>query len=125
MTPREPCLPSALTRRSFLSATAATLAASPLLADSPAATPPAPAPAPGPAPDAPQCAPACDPATLELLAKRPYITPMAEFNGFVREKPIPYEFSSEKLREVGLHRDTWRLEVLAENPKNEHVERPL
>src|SRR5258706_16480413 len=110
MTPREPCLPSALTRRSFLSAAAVTLAASPLLAESPAATPPA----PGPGPDAPQCAPACDPATLSLLAKRPYITPMAEFNGFVREKPIPYEFSPEKLREVGLHRDTWKLEVLAE-----------
>ena len=54
--------------------------------------------------------PATPEAELAGLTDRlPYLTPMSKFGGFVREKPPPYDLSAEKLREVGLDRETWRL----------------
>lgn len=44
----------------------------------------------------------------------PYFTPQADFRGVSRGKPLPFTLSEEKKRAVGLTRDTWRLEVVAD-----------
>ena len=61
----------------------------------------------------------------ELAAKLQYLTPMERFGGFVREKPAPYDLPAEKQREVGLHRDTWQLEVIGEEGGNSKVDHPM
>jgi DMSO/TMAO reductase YedYZ molybdopterin-dependent catalytic subunit len=53
-----------------------------------------------------------------LLAKLgPYLTPQASFRDVSRGKPVPHSLPPERLREAGLTRDTWRLEIL---PDPEH-----
>ena len=54
-----------------------------------------------------------------------YLTPMERFGGFVREKPAPFSLSPERLREVGLDRQTWQLEVLPEEGGDSQVDHPL
>ncbi|MCE9608492.1 MAG: molybdopterin-dependent oxidoreductase [Planctomycetia bacterium] len=48
----------------------------------------------------------------------PYFTPVEDFRDVSRGKPLPHSLPEEKKREVGLTRDTWRLEVVSdsENP---------
>ena len=48
----------------------------------------------------------------------PYFTPQADFGDVSRGSPLPYTLPEEKKREVGLTRETWRLEVISdpENP---------
>ena len=43
-----------------------------------------------------------------------YFTPPAEFQDVSRGKPIPHTLSEEKKREVGLTRETWKLEVISD-----------
>ncbi len=47
-----------------------------------------------------------------------YFTPAADFRDVSRGKPIPHTLSEEQRRAVGLTRETWKLEVIAdpENP---------
>src|SRR5688572_12177676 len=47
-----------------------------------------------------------------------FFTPQAEFRDVSRGKPLPHSLPEEKKREVGLSRDTWKLEVFSdsENP---------
>ncbi|MBL9093633.1 MAG: molybdopterin-dependent oxidoreductase [Planctomycetaceae bacterium] len=47
----------------------------------------------------------------------PYFTPTEDFRDVSRGKPVPHSLPEEKLREVGLTRDTWRLEVLSDPDK--------
>jgi DMSO/TMAO reductase YedYZ molybdopterin-dependent catalytic subunit len=55
------------------------------------------------------------PELAEALAKlESYLTPPDDFNDVSRGKPVPHSLSDEKKREVGLARDTWRLEVVAD-----------
>jgi DMSO/TMAO reductase YedYZ molybdopterin-dependent catalytic subunit len=49
---------------------------------------------------------------LEKL--EPYLTPPAEFRDVSRGRPIPHTLPEAKRREVGLARDTWKLEVIAD-----------
>ena len=44
----------------------------------------------------------------------PYFTPTEDFRDVSRGKPVPHSLSEEKKRQVGLTRETWRLEVLAD-----------
>lgn len=44
----------------------------------------------------------------------PYFTPTEDFRDVSRGKPVPHSLPEEKLREVGLRRDTWRLEVVSD-----------
>lgn len=44
----------------------------------------------------------------------PYFTPSADFRDVSRGKPIPHTLPEDKQREVGLTRDTWKLEVLSD-----------
>ena len=53
------------------------------------------------------------------------LTPQAEFNTVERGNPIPYTLPLEKRREVGLERETWQVEVLADPQSNSKLENPL
>ena len=44
----------------------------------------------------------------------PYFTPPADFQDVSRGKPVPHSLSEEKRKQVGLTRDTWRLEVVSD-----------
>lgn len=55
----------------------------------------------------------------------PYFTPAADFRDVSRGKPVPHSLPEDKLREVGLTRDTWRLEVLADPEQPAKLGRPL
>jgi len=44
----------------------------------------------------------------------PYFTPTEDFQDVSRGKPLPHSLPDEKKREVGLTRETWRLEVLSD-----------
>ncbi|HSQ54249.1 MAG TPA: molybdopterin-dependent oxidoreductase [Gemmata sp.] len=44
----------------------------------------------------------------------PYFTPMKDFGDVSRGKPVPHSLSEEKRREVGLTRETWKLEVISD-----------
>jgi len=85
---------AAVTRRFFLGA-GATWAAAGLVGSARAADLPA------------ELAPA-----LEKL--EPYFTPPAEFRDVSRGRPIPHTLPEAKRREVGLTRDTWKLEVVSD-----------
>ena len=54
-----------------------------------------------------------------------YITQAEQFGTVERGDPLPYKLPPDKLREVGLERETWRLEVVADPESDSQVERPL
>ncbi|MGB2824054.1 MAG: molybdopterin-dependent oxidoreductase, partial [Phycisphaerae bacterium] len=64
-------------------------------------------------------------AVEQAVAKLPYLTPTKEFRFFGRGKPPPHELPEAKLREVGLSRETWQLEVMGDPQSNAKVENPL
>jgi DMSO/TMAO reductase YedYZ molybdopterin-dependent catalytic subunit len=47
----------------------------------------------------------------------PYFTPTADFRDVSRGKPVPHTLSDEKKVEVGLTRETWKLEVISDPDK--------
>jgi DMSO/TMAO reductase YedYZ molybdopterin-dependent catalytic subunit len=55
----------------------------------------------------------------------PYFTPSINFRDVSRGKPLPHSLPDEKKREVGLTRDTWRLEVLADPDHPAKIGNPL
>jgi DMSO/TMAO reductase YedYZ molybdopterin-dependent catalytic subunit len=58
----------------------------------------------------------------KAIAKlEPWITPTADFRDVSRGKPIPHSLSDEKKAEVGMTRDTWKLEVLSDPDKPSRV----
>ena len=61
----------------------------------------------------------------EAIAKLEYLTRDENFVTYGRGDPPPHELPLEKLREVGLVRETWQLEVLPDPESNAKVERPL
>src|SRR4051794_3976743 len=88
--------PARPTRRHFLRAGAAGAALAGVRQPPAAAGPPAPELA----------------AALEKL--EPFFTPPADFRDVSRGKPLPHALPEEKKREVGLTRDTWKLEVVSD-----------
>lgn len=61
-----------------------------------------------------------------LLAKLgPYLTPQAGFRDVSRGKPVPHTLPPERLREAGLTRDTWKLEIIPDPEHPATVEKPL
>ncbi|HEY7159597.1 MAG TPA: molybdopterin-dependent oxidoreductase [Gemmataceae bacterium] len=55
------------------------------------------------------------PELVKALAKlEPYFTPSADFRDVSRGKPLPHALPEDKKREVGLTRETWKLEVLSD-----------
>ncbi len=59
------------------------------------------------------------PPELATIAEKiePFFTPPDEFRDVSRGKPVPHSLPEEKQREVGLTRDTWKLEVVADTEK--------
>lgn len=54
-----------------------------------------------------------------------YLTPQLDFNTVERGDPLPYELPLEKRRAVGLERESWRLEVVADPQSNSVIDNPL
>lgn len=55
------------------------------------------------------------PEVIKALAKlEPYLTPPAQFRDVSRGKPLPHSLPPDKKREVGLTRETWKLQVVSD-----------
>lgn len=59
------------------------------------------------------------------IAPYGYLTPQAEFGDAERGSPLPYTLPRETRLAVGLERETWRLEVVADPTSNARLEHPL
>jgi DMSO/TMAO reductase YedYZ molybdopterin-dependent catalytic subunit len=68
---------------------------------------------------------AADAALAGAIEKLEYLTLIDKFGTVERGKPLPSSLPPEKLREVGLDRETWRLEVVADPESNANIEQPL
>ena len=60
-----------------------------------------------------------------LVRELEYLTPPLEFRSVERGNPLPYKLPPEKRREVGLERETWKLEVVPDKKTKAVVENPL
>ncbi|MHC4330133.1 MAG: molybdopterin-dependent oxidoreductase, partial [Planctomycetota bacterium] len=65
------------------------------------------------------------PLLAEAISKLEYLTREENFRNAGRGNPKPHTLPPEKLREVGLSRETWWLEVLPDPESDAKVERPL
>lgn len=63
--------------------------------------------------------------TQPLIGRHGYLTPQAEWGDVERGNPLPYTLPPARRREVGLERETWRLEVVADPASNTQLEAPL
>ena len=96
-----------MTRRYFLRLGAAGATALNLLPLSARAKPPAPALA----------------KAIEEL--EPWFTPPGKFRDVSRGKPLPHSLPEEKKRQVGLTRETWKLEVISDSDNPAKIGHPL
>ncbi len=55
----------------------------------------------------------------------PYFTPTADFRDVSRGSPVPHSLSDERKRELGLTRETWKLEVIPDPDKPVRLSKPL
>jgi hypothetical protein len=65
------------------------------------------------------------PLLAEAISKLEYLTREENFRNAGRGKPKPHTLGAEKLREVGLSRESWWLEILSDPESNAQLERPL
>ena len=67
-----------------------------------------------------------DPRLQKMLADlEPWLTPDADFQDVSRGNPQPHSIPSEQKVEVGLTRDTWRLNVVSDPDNPARIRRPL
>ncbi len=64
-------------------------------------------------------------ALAEALAKLEYLTAPDDFRLIERGEPLPYSHPLEKLQEVGLTHETWKLEVVSDPDAAAKLENPL
>jgi hypothetical protein len=69
--------------------------------------------------------PAARAALAEAIAKLDYLTLPDEFGTVERGRPLPYKLPPEKMSEVGLIRETWKLEVVPDPNAPTKLENPL
>ncbi|MEK6235611.1 MAG: molybdopterin-dependent oxidoreductase, partial [Planctomycetales bacterium] len=69
----------------------------------------------------PECAKAC----AEAIKRLEYLTPLEKFGNVSRGTPRPYTLPDEKKQEVGLTRETWKLEVISDPDHPADLENPL
>jgi DMSO/TMAO reductase YedYZ molybdopterin-dependent catalytic subunit len=66
------------------------------------------------------------PELADAIAKlEPYFTPPDKFRDVSRGRPIPHKLPEAKKREVGLTRETWRLEVVSDPEKPAKIRKPM
>ena len=66
------------------------------------------------------------PSSAEALSDpESWLTKPDDFDDVSRGKPIPHTLSEEKRREVGLTRDTWRLNVISDPEFPAMIRQPL
>lgn len=59
------------------------------------------------------------PELAEAIGKlESFLTPLDKFRDVSRGKPLPHSLPPEKKTEVGLTRETWKLEVVSDTEKN-------
>ncbi|MBL8830626.1 MAG: molybdopterin-dependent oxidoreductase [Planctomycetaceae bacterium] len=63
-------------------------------------------------------------ALATAIDKLEYLTPDATFGFVGRGDPLPYTHPEEKLREVGLLRETWQLEIISDPDSPAKIETP-
>lgn len=61
----------------------------------------------------------------EAIAQLDFLTPEASFAGSGRGNPPPDQLTPEQRRAVGLDRETWQLEVIADPTSDVQIEHPL
>ena len=61
----------------------------------------------------------------EAIAQLEYLTPEPSFAGGGRGNPPPDQLTPQQRREVGLDRETWQLEVIADPASDVQIENPL
>jgi DMSO/TMAO reductase YedYZ molybdopterin-dependent catalytic subunit len=61
----------------------------------------------------------------KAIAELGYLTPAADFGTVSRGDPLPSDLPQETRRAVGLDRESWRLEVVADPESNAKIEQPL
>lgn len=64
-------------------------------------------------------------ALAEALAKREYLTKPDDFRLVERGEPLPYTHPLEKLQEVGMTHETWKLEVVSDPDAKATIANPL
>jgi hypothetical protein len=55
----------------------------------------------------------------------PYFTPQMDFRDVSRGKPLPHTLSEEKMQEVGMTRETWKLEVISDVEHPATIGKPM
>ena len=65
------------------------------------------------------------PELAALLDSLEYLTRPEEFGTVERGNPLPYKLPAEKLRAVGLIRETWQLEVVPDPDSDAKIDRPM
>ena len=66
-----------------------------------------------------------DDALAAAIAELKYLTGSEKFGTVERGNPLPYTHPEDKLREVGLVRETWKLQVLPDPESNSKLDHPL
>ena len=61
----------------------------------------------------------------KLIAELRYLTPSDKFRNVERHRPLPYKRPLEERLELGLERETWKLEVIPDPDSNSRLGRPL
>ncbi|MHC4742313.1 MAG: molybdopterin-dependent oxidoreductase [Planctomycetota bacterium] len=61
----------------------------------------------------------------EAVSKLEFLTKEEDFQTYGRGNPKPHKLPKERLPEVGLTRDTWKLEVVADSESDSVVNRPM
>src|SRR5438876_455469 len=59
------------------------------------------------------------------IASVGFLTPQDQFGDVERGNPLPYTLPPEQRRAVGLERETWRLEVVADPVSDTKLEQPM
>lgn len=54
-----------------------------------------------------------------------YLTPSDKFHNVERHKPLPYKLPLEKRLELGLERETWKLEIIPDPESNSRLRNPM
>ena len=66
------------------------------------------------------------PELVEAIGKlESFLTPLDKFRDVSRGKPLPHSLPEEKRTEVGLTRDTWRLEVTSDTEQAARIKKPM